>query len=223
MPGAPVNKFPDFVRYVVQRFKVLCPTMGKVKVAKTLARAGRHVGATTLGRMLKHKPAPTPKPAEEAKTTDRVVTSKYPNHIWLVDLTLVPTGAGLWCSWLPFDLPQQWPFCHWVAVVTDHSSCRAMGVGIFADRPSCTRCMRFLGASGPTRRRRPDVHRLRPGQHLRLRRFSTLGQTQRHPTASIWRRRQARKHCHDRTPDLDNETDATAVTTYPTSPRIVAT
>ena len=29
----PVNRFPDLVRYLVQRLKVLCPTMGKVKNA----------------------------------------------------------------------------------------------------------------------------------------------------------------------------------------------
>jgi hypothetical protein len=32
----PVNKFPDFVRYAVQRLSALCPTMGKVKIAQTL-------------------------------------------------------------------------------------------------------------------------------------------------------------------------------------------
>jgi len=157
----PVNKFPDFVRYVVQRLQVLCPTMGKVKMAQTLARAGLHLGATTVGRMLKDKPAPTPKPQEETNTADRVVTSKYPNHVWLTDLTLVPTGSGLWCSWLPFALPQRWPFCRWVAIVMDHASRRVMGVGVFANRPSC-RDVCFLGANGPTGRRRPEVHRLRP-------------------------------------------------------------
>ncbi len=119
--------------------------MGKVKMAQTLARAGLHVGATTVGRMLKDKPLPRPKLMEEVKTADRVVTSKYPNHVWLVDLTLVPTGAGLWCSWLPIALPQQWPFCHWVAVVMDHASRRAMGVGVFANRPSCRDVCAFLG------------------------------------------------------------------------------
>ena len=34
----PVNRFPDFVRYVVQQLKILCPTMGKKKIADTLAR-----------------------------------------------------------------------------------------------------------------------------------------------------------------------------------------
>ena len=141
----PVNKFPDFVRYVVQRLKALCPTMGKVKMAQTLARAGLHVSATTVGRMLKDKPAPRPKPTQDAQTADRVVTSKYPNHVWLVDLTVVPTDAGLWCSWLPFALPQRWPFCHWVAMVMDHASRRAMGVGVFANRPSCRDICAFLG------------------------------------------------------------------------------
>jgi putative transposase len=143
--SVPVNKFPDFVRYVVQWLKVLCPTMGKVKMAQTLARAGLHVGATTVGRMLKDTPPPRPKVAEDAQTADRVVTSKHPNHVWLVDLTLVPTGAGLWCSWLPFALPQKWPFCHWVAVVMDHFSRRAMGVGVFAKRPNCRDICAFLG------------------------------------------------------------------------------
>ena len=73
-----VNNFPDFVRYVVQRLRVLCPTMGKVKMAQTLTRAGLHVGATTVGRMLKDKPLPEPEVTEEAKSVDRVVTSKYP-------------------------------------------------------------------------------------------------------------------------------------------------
>ena len=36
----PVNKFPDFVRAIVQRLKTLCPTMGKVKIAETLAVRG---------------------------------------------------------------------------------------------------------------------------------------------------------------------------------------
>ena len=50
---SPVNRFPDCVAYVVQRMKTLCPSMGKVKIAETLARAGLHLGATTVGRMLK--------------------------------------------------------------------------------------------------------------------------------------------------------------------------
>ncbi len=36
----PVNRFPDFVRYIVQQLRVLCPSLGKVKIGQMLARAG---------------------------------------------------------------------------------------------------------------------------------------------------------------------------------------
>lgn len=49
----PVNKFPDFVGYVVRRLKVLCPTMGKAKIAQVLCRAGLHLAPTTVARMLR--------------------------------------------------------------------------------------------------------------------------------------------------------------------------
>jgi cell division protein FtsB len=39
----PVNKFPVFVRYAVQRLKAVCPGMGKVKIAQVLCRAGLHL------------------------------------------------------------------------------------------------------------------------------------------------------------------------------------
>ena len=44
----PVNRFPDIVRYLVQRIKLFCPTLGKVKIADKLARAGIHIGKTTV-------------------------------------------------------------------------------------------------------------------------------------------------------------------------------
>jgi hypothetical protein len=56
----PVNKFPDFVRHIVQRLKALCPSLGKVKIAQMLARAGLHLCATTVGRMVKESPAKPP-------------------------------------------------------------------------------------------------------------------------------------------------------------------
>ena len=99
----PVNKFPDFVRYIVQRLKTLNPTMGKVKIAETLCRAGLHLGVTTVGRILKEEPQPGP---EDAAPSTRVVTAKRPNHVWHGDLTAVPTSLGFWAPWLPFALPQ---------------------------------------------------------------------------------------------------------------------
>ena len=53
----PVNRFPGFVRYAVQQIKLFCPTLGKTKIADKLARAGIHIGKTTVQRILKEKPA----------------------------------------------------------------------------------------------------------------------------------------------------------------------
>jgi hypothetical protein len=130
----PVNKFPDFVRYLVQRLKTLCPMLGKVKIAQILARAGLHLGQTTVGRILKEKPAPKPAAHQSPQTKERVVTSKYPNHPWMTDLTIEPIGSGFWATWLPFSLPQCWPFCWWIGVVIDHYSRRIMGVEFQAGR-----------------------------------------------------------------------------------------
>src|SRR5436190_7932591 len=52
----PVNKFPDFVRYAVKRLQTLCPNFGKKKLSEVLARAGLHLGTTTIGRIRRERP-----------------------------------------------------------------------------------------------------------------------------------------------------------------------
>ena len=142
---------PAFVRHLVRRLKVLCPTMGKKRIAQMLARAGLHLGVTTVGRMLKDDEAP-PAPAEsgageepEEKNAYKPVRSKYANHVWLVDLTVAPTSAGFWAAWLPFTLPQVWPFCWWIACVVDHYSRRVMGFALFWKEPCSIDIRRSLG------------------------------------------------------------------------------
>ena len=51
----PVNKFPESVRHAVRLLKLLCPSMGKGKIAQMLCRAGLHLGTTTVVRMFKEK------------------------------------------------------------------------------------------------------------------------------------------------------------------------
>ncbi len=125
--------------------------MGKVKIAQTLARAGLHLGTTTVGRMLKggngrsRTPLGDDPTAEESRRQAADRHRQVPNHVWHVDLTAVPTGLGFWCSWLPFALPQRWPFCWWVAVVVDHFSRRAMGTAAFPGQPSSEAVRAFLG------------------------------------------------------------------------------
>ncbi len=138
----PVNKFPDFVGYVVRRLKVFCPTLGKVKIAQILARAGLHLGPTTVRRMLREKPSP--KPCLTLQAAPRTVIARKPNDLWHVDLTTVPAGLGFWASWAPFALPQVWPFCWWLAVTVDHCSRRVMGFAVFCRQPTSAAVRGFL-------------------------------------------------------------------------------
>jgi len=139
----PVNKFPEFVAYIVRRLKVLCPSMGKTKIAQILCRAGLHLGSTTVQRML--HPKPRPRPRSVSSSFPRIVTAKRPNHVWHSDLTTVPTSLGFWTSWFPFSLPQRWPFSWWVAVAVDHYSRRIMGFAVFENQPSSLEVKTFLG------------------------------------------------------------------------------
>jgi putative transposase len=149
----PINRFPDFVRHIVIRLKVLCPTMGKKRIAQTLARAGLQLGVSTVGRILKERDN-NPEPVEEVVTNEaagdtthkgKPVQAKEPNHVWQVDLTLVPTAAGFWVPWLPHSILQLWPFTWRVACVVDHYSRRVMGFAIFKKEPKSVDVRTFLG------------------------------------------------------------------------------
>jgi transposase InsO family protein len=150
-PGAlvnatvPVNKFPDFVAAMVIKLKTLFPMLGRRRIAGFLARAGLHIAASTVRRMLNRKPAAEPPaPLASAENPDQppssakpcTVIANFPNHVWGLDTTAVPTSAGFWTSWLPFSFAQSWPFCWWVAVVVDHWSRRSFGLAAFKRRPT---------------------------------------------------------------------------------------
>jgi putative transposase len=139
----PVNRFPELVSYLVRRLRGLCPRMGSRRIVRVLARAGLHLGATTVRRML--MPGPRTKPTIRRPSKPRIVTAKHPNHVWHLDLTTVPTIGGFWISWWPFAIPQRWPFCWWVAVVVDHFSRRAIGSAHFKKEPAACDMTTFLG------------------------------------------------------------------------------
>ncbi len=144
----PVNKFPDFVRFIVQRLKTLCLAMGKAKIAQTLAKASLHLGSTTVARILKEQHSrlqPLPATNQSFAKPVRMVTAKFPNHLWHVDITAIPIVSGFWATWSPFTLPQCWPFCWWVAVIVDHLSWRVMGISVWKTLPSSVQIRAFLG------------------------------------------------------------------------------
>ena len=142
-----VNRFPDYVAHLVQCLRTVCPLLGKRKIAAILARAGLHLGTTSVARMLTRKRGPFPPLRDSCRqaTTPRVVTAKYPGHLWHIDLTTVSTLAGFATAWFPCTLPQQWPFCWWVALVVDHYSRRLMGFAIYRNQPTSEQVRAFLG------------------------------------------------------------------------------
>jgi putative transposase len=107
--------------------------MGRRKIAEVLARAGLHLGSTTVQRMSQ---GIGPDGRDNgAALQRRQVVARAPNHVWTLDLTIVPTSGGFWTLLRPFARLQRWPFCCWVAVLADQHSRRAVGFAVFRQVP----------------------------------------------------------------------------------------
>ena len=123
----PVNRFPDVVRYAVQQIKLFCPTLGKLKIAEKLARAGIHIGKTTVERILKERPVEPPNPTDD--NGDQQVSHRI--EISRPHLERGFDGGAdfgrLLDAWIPTSISQRWPVCWWVLNVIDHFSRRSMG------------------------------------------------------------------------------------------------
>ena len=65
--------------------------------------------------------------------------------MWHIDLTAVPRRLGYWVPWSPGALPQEWPFCYWIAVVLDHFSRRVQGFAVFERKPDSSALRAFPG------------------------------------------------------------------------------
>ena len=150
----PVNRFPDFVSVVVQQLRATCPSLGKVRIAQILARAGLALSASTVRRALRRelseKPTPPaatkPSASEEQQSAAprRAVTASRPHHVWHVDLTVVPLVCGFWIPWLPYAVAQGWPFGAWVGVVLDHFSRTVVARGVFDKQPTAKQICALL-------------------------------------------------------------------------------
>ena len=81
---------PDLVHEIVLRLKTEWPRWGTRRIAGQLARMGVNASRTSVQRILRRGPRPSPEP-EEVVTADRgrVLLSKRPNHIWMIDFTRV--------------------------------------------------------------------------------------------------------------------------------------
>ena len=129
--GKVVTFIDDDLSIPVEKFRQV------IFFANVLARVGLHISASTVRRIIKEPPK---QPAEVEIPPDliapRVVTSKYPNHLWGGDITLVPTAQGLALGVEPEAMPQEHPYCFHVLNVMDHFSRRLMGEKVFLKCPN---------------------------------------------------------------------------------------
>ncbi len=137
MPERP-NRYPDYVRYVVQQFKSLCPMLGRFKIADILCRAGLHLSASTIKRCIDEPPVQSTALPDPDEPKSPKIEAWYSNHVWSVDLTVVPSGDGLWTPWSPNALTQIHPYSWHVMVVVDHYSRRIMGFEVFEQQPTAS-------------------------------------------------------------------------------------
>jgi len=146
----PVNKLSDFSDYLVKDLKSICPVFGKKRIANLLIQAGFKLCASSVDRRLKAK-FPSPSPSDPNLSENQPsplsaapsITARYPHHVWHTDLTIVPT-SGFWIPWLPFSLPQVFPFAYWVAFILDHFTRRLVAFSVFPAEPSAAAITTFL-------------------------------------------------------------------------------
>ena len=139
-PPGPVNRFPDYVAALVQLLKQRFPLLGYRAIADWLARAGLHVSATSVRRLLQRpqrRPRPEQRPREQRNSGDGpAVTASRPGQLWHADITTIPTSFGLALSWWPFAFPAVFPFCFKVVVVLDHFSRKVLATRVVRREPS---------------------------------------------------------------------------------------
>jgi transposase InsO family protein len=127
-----------------------------------------------VGRALKKAPVkplppPAPRGQQRARKPDagtgqasavveprpRVVTARYPHHLWHIDLTVMPALGGFWVPWLPYTLAQHWPFGVWLVLVLDHYSRSVVARGSFEAQPSAVQVRAVLERAVREHRRAP--------------------------------------------------------------------
>lgn len=117
-PVPPVRRYADSIRHLVQAM-ALAGFPGDRSIAQTLAREGWKIARRTVGRIRKESPVT---PTAPERKGCRAVRARYPNHVWMADLTEVPSLFRI--------------FSFKLAVVFDAFSRLPLTFRVFASEPS---------------------------------------------------------------------------------------
>ena len=92
LPVPPVQRFSDGLRRLVHQM-MEADFGGKKKIAQILLRNQWRISLRSVGRILREKsPAPEPQdPVAGTSTHATTVRGDHPNHLWLQDITEIPT------------------------------------------------------------------------------------------------------------------------------------
>ena len=162
-PQPPVRRYADVVRHLVHTMR-LNGFGGCQQIAQTLGRAGWKISKRSVGRMFKEKPPQTPVPERTAKS-GRAPRARRPNHIWMADITTIPSLFRL--------------FSFKLVVVLDVFSRMPLVAKVFWKEPSARQMGRLIQRAalrfGPPRHFVSDKGTQFTGKRFRktLRRFGT--------------------------------------------------
>jgi transposase InsO family protein len=139
-PVPPVRRFADIVRAMVKTME-LAGFGGNDLIARTLARAGWKLSSRTVGRIRRER-WPAPRLPVAAPAVQRAVRARYPNHVWMVDLTDVRGLFGV--------------TTYKVGAIFDVFSRMPLSARVFSKEPSSAYIARFV--SGTAKRHGRPIH-----------------------------------------------------------------
>ena len=90
----PVRRIADVVRHLVQSMAA-SGFGGNRRIAQTLARAGWELSRETVRRIRREERPSVPPPDETQALSAPSVIARRPNHVWMLDLTVIPSRFRL--------------------------------------------------------------------------------------------------------------------------------
>jgi len=127
-PVPPVRRYCDSVRHLIHTL-ILAGFPGDRSVAAHLARAGLRLSRRTIQRIRRAEPL-VPAPRPQQLVAGRTVRARFPNHVWMVDLTEIPGFLRL--------------FSFKLALVLDVFSRMPLAARVFLSEPSGTDLARLV-------------------------------------------------------------------------------